>query len=89
MGTTFAGTDRQAAFAVTMLTELHGSGDAGQAAFDASVTAGKLSTRGQVRDAIDWLLAKRDEHRAARNLCFGLTALTFVVAALTDWNAER
>ena len=29
------------------------------------------------------------KHRAARNLCFGLTALTFVVAALTDWNAER
>ncbi|HEX6052131.1 MAG TPA: hypothetical protein VFZ21_22850 [Gemmatimonadaceae bacterium] len=28
-------------------------------------------------------------HRAARNLCYGLTALTFVVAALTDWNAER
>ena len=28
-------------------------------------------------------------HRAARNLCFGLAALTFVVAALTDWDAER
>jgi len=27
-------------------------------------------------------------HKAARNLCFGLTALTLVVAALTDWNAE-
>jgi hypothetical protein len=27
-------------------------------------------------------------HRAARNLCYGLTALTLVVAALTDWNAE-
>jgi len=27
-------------------------------------------------------------HRAARNLCYGLTALTFVVAALTDWSAE-
>jgi hypothetical protein len=26
-------------------------------------------------------------HRAARNLCFGLTAITFVVAALTDWDA--
>jgi hypothetical protein len=25
-------------------------------------------------------------NRAARNLCYGLTALTFVVAALTDWN---
>ena len=29
------------------------------------------------------------KHRAARNLCYGLTALTFVVAALTDWKAER
>jgi hypothetical protein len=28
------------------------------------------------------------EHRAARNFCFGLAGLTFVVAALTDWNAE-
>ena len=28
-------------------------------------------------------------HKAARNLCYGLTALTFVVAALTDWSAER
>jgi hypothetical protein len=28
-------------------------------------------------------------HRAARSLCYGLTALTFIVAALTDWNAER
>ena len=28
-------------------------------------------------------------HRAARNLCFGLTALTLVVAALTDWDGER
>jgi hypothetical protein len=28
-------------------------------------------------------------HRAARNLCFGLTAITFVVAALTDWDARR
>jgi hypothetical protein len=27
-------------------------------------------------------------HKAARNLCFGLTALTLVVAALTDWNAR-
>ncbi|MBW8770134.1 MAG: hypothetical protein JF589_10290 [Gemmatimonadetes bacterium] len=26
------------------------------------------------------------DHRAARNLCFGLTALTLVVAALTDWD---
>ena len=28
-------------------------------------------------------------HRAARNFFFGLTALTFVVAALTDWDAEE
>jgi len=34
--------------------------------------------------AAPWLLGFQ-EHRAARNLCFGLTALTFVVAALTDW----
>jgi hypothetical protein len=25
--------------------------------------------------------------RAARNLCFGLTALTLLVSALTDWNS--
>jgi hypothetical protein len=29
------------------------------------------------------------KHRAARNLCFGLTALTVVVAALTDWDAHQ
>jgi len=29
------------------------------------------------------------DHRGARNLCFALTAITFVVAALTDWNARR
>jgi hypothetical protein len=29
------------------------------------------------------------EHRAARNLCFGLTALTLVVAALTDWERRQ
>jgi len=28
-------------------------------------------------------------NRAARNLCYGLTALTFVVAALTDWNGAK
>jgi hypothetical protein len=27
-------------------------------------------------------------HRAARNFFFGLTAITFVVAALTDWDAR-
>ena len=30
-----------------------------------------------------------ERHGAARNLCYGLTALTLVVAALTDWNAEE
>jgi hypothetical protein len=35
--------------------------------------------------AMPWLLGFA-HHRAARNLCFGLTALTFVVAALTDWD---
>ena len=29
------------------------------------------------------------KHRAARNLCFGLTALTVVVAVLTDWDERR
>ena len=27
-------------------------------------------------------------HRGARNLCYGLTALTLVVAALTDWSTN-
>ena len=36
--------------------------------------------------AMPWLLGFAD-NRAARNLCFGLTALTLVVSALTDWNA--
>ena len=41
-----------------------------------------------------WILGVSNS-RAARNLCFGLAAFTFVVAALTDWdkrhasNAER
>jgi hypothetical protein len=38
--------------------------------------------------AMPWLLGFAD-NKAARNLCFGLTALTLVVAALTDWKAER
>ena len=38
--------------------------------------------------AMPWLLGFAD-HKPARNLCFGLTALTLVVAALTDWSAER
>jgi hypothetical protein len=37
--------------------------------------------------ALPWVLGFA-KHRAARNLCFGLAALTVVVAALTDWNAE-
>jgi hypothetical protein len=37
--------------------------------------------------ALPWVLGFA-RHRAARNLCFGLTALTLVVAALTDWDAE-
>jgi hypothetical protein len=36
--------------------------------------------------AMPWLLGFAD-NRAARNLCFGVTALTFAVAALTDWDA--
>jgi hypothetical protein len=35
--------------------------------------------------ALPWVLGF-SEHRAARNFCFGLTALTAVVAALTDWD---
>jgi hypothetical protein len=35
--------------------------------------------------AMPWVLGFSG-HRAARNLCFGLTALTLVVAALTDWS---
>jgi hypothetical protein len=34
-----------------------------------------------------WLLGFSN-HRAARNLCFGLSALTVVVATLTDWDGE-
>ena len=36
---------------------------------------------------LPWLLGF-SEHKAARNFFLGLTAMTFVVAALTDWNAE-
>jgi hypothetical protein len=36
--------------------------------------------------AMPWLLGFA-ENRAARNLCFGLTAMTFAIAALTDWDA--
>ena len=37
--------------------------------------------------AMPWLLGFA-EHRAARNLCFGLAAMTVVVAALTDWDED-
>lgn len=38
--------------------------------------------------AMPWLLGFSG-HRAARNFFLGLTALTFVVAALTDWDADE
>src|SRR3954468_9142238 len=38
--------------------------------------------------AMPWVLGFAD-NKAARNLCFGLTALTVVGAALTDWDAEE
>lgn len=37
--------------------------------------------------AFPWVLGFTD-HQAARDLCFGLTALTLVVAALTNWSEE-
>ena len=37
--------------------------------------------------AMPWMLGFA-HHKAARNFFLGLTALTFVVAALTDWDAE-
>jgi hypothetical protein len=40
-----------------------------------------------VLPALPWALGFAD-NRAARNLCFGLTAITLVVAALTDWDGE-
>jgi hypothetical protein len=40
-----------------------------------------------VLPALPWVLGFAD-NRAARNLCFGLTALTLAVAALTDWEGE-
>ena len=36
---------------------------------------------------LPWVLGF-SEHKAARNFFLGLTAITFVVAALTDWDAE-
>ena len=40
---------------------------------------------GMVLPALPWALGF-SRHRAARNFCFGLTAITAVVAALTDWD---
>ena len=37
--------------------------------------------------AMPWVLGF-SRHRGARNLCFGLAALTVAVAALTDWDGE-
>jgi hypothetical protein len=37
--------------------------------------------------AMPWVLGF-SRNRAARNLCFGLAAMTVLVAALTDWDAE-
>jgi hypothetical protein len=64
--TMFAGTERQAAFALSLLTEIYsGDRDAAQAAFDASVAAGKMGTRQAVSKGIDFLIAQRDARRAA------------------------
>jgi hypothetical protein len=41
---------------------------------------------GAALPAAPWLLGF-SQHRGARNFFFGLTALTVVVAALTDWDA--
>src|SRR4051812_17667425 len=38
--------------------------------------------------AMPWLLGFAN-HKAARNLCFGLAAMTVVVAALTDWDSDQ
>jgi hypothetical protein len=42
---------------------------------------------GMLLPAMPWLLGFAD-NRAARNFCFGLTALTLVVSALTDWEQK-
>ena len=41
-----------------------------------------------VLPALPWVLGFA-RHRPARNLALGLTALTLVVAALTDWSGKR
>ena len=38
--------------------------------------------------AMPYLLGFADD-KAARNVCFGLAALTFIVASLTDWNSPE
>lgn len=43
---------------------------------------------GMALPAVPWALGFA-KHRAARNFFLGLTALTFVVAALTDWDADE
>ena len=40
---------------------------------------------GLVLPALPWALGF-SRHRAARNFCFALTAITAVVASLTDWD---
>src|SRR5689334_2822206 len=35
-----------------------------------------------------WILGFADD-RAARNMCFGLSAMTLVVSALTDWDQKN
>ena len=42
---------------------------------------------GMALPALPWMLGFA-RHRAARNFFLGLTALTFVVAALTDWDGD-
>lgn len=41
-----------------------------------------------VLPAMPWLLGFADD-RAARNMCIGLSALTLVVSALTDWDQRN
>jgi hypothetical protein len=43
---------------------------------------------GLVLPALPWALGFA-RHRAARNFVFGLTAITAVVAALTDWSKRQ
>lgn len=38
--------------------------------------------------AMPWILGFADD-RAARNMCFGLSAMTLVVSALTDWDQRN